>query len=100
MFGAGAFRESKKLRLVVELEHWKKEKQYDRLGTETDKVTFFNTDITKVTIPVLPGRNVATLVETAALNQKLKYLGYNASEELMEAVSKKASGIRGDEDDE
>ena len=100
MFGAGAFRESKKLRLVVELEHWKKEKQYDRLGTETDKVTFFNTDITKVTIPVLPGRNVATLVETVALNQKLKYLGYNASEELMEAVSKKASGIRGDEDDE
>lgn len=100
MFGAGAFRESKKLRLVVELEHWKKGKQYDRLGTETETVKFFNTEITKVTIPVLPGRNVATLVETAALNQKLKYLGYNASEELMKAVAKKARGIRGEEDED
>jgi len=100
MFGAGAYRENKKLRLVVELEHWKKGKQYDRLGIETETTKFFNTEIAKITIPVLPGRNVATLVESAAMNQKLKYLGYNAALELTQAVALKASGMRKDEDED
>ncbi|MFA6801332.1 MAG: HPr(Ser) kinase/phosphatase [Acholeplasmataceae bacterium] len=100
MFGAGAYRESKKIRLVVELEHWKKDKQYDRLGVDKETMTFFNTEIAKVTIPILPGRNVATLVEAAAMNTKLKYFGYNAAKDLTEAVAKKASGYRKDEDDE
>jgi HPr kinase/phosphorylase len=100
MFGAGAYRENKKIRLVVELEHWKKTKQYDRLGIETETIKIFNTDIQKITIPILPGRNVATLVESAALNQKLKYLGYNAALELTQAVALKASGMRKGDDDE
>ena len=100
MFGAGAYRENKKIRLVVELEHWKKGKQYDRLGIETQMVKYFNTEIAKITIPVLPGRNVATLVESAAMNQKLKYLGYNAAKDLTEAVSKKARGQGKDENDD
>ena len=100
MFGAGAYRENKKIRLVVELEHWKKGKQYDRLGIETQMIKYFNTEIAKITIPVLPGRNVATLVESAAMNQKLKYLGYNAAKDLTEAVSKRARGHRGDENDD
>ncbi|MCD8562126.1 MAG: HPr(Ser) kinase/phosphatase [Acholeplasmataceae bacterium] len=87
MFGAGAYRENKKIRLVVELEHWKKGKQYDRLGIDTETIKIFNTEIAKITIPILPGRNVATLVESAAMNQKLKYLGYNAAYELTQAVS-------------
>jgi len=100
MFGAGAYRENKKVRLVVELEHWKKGKQYDRLGIETETTKFFNTEIAKITIPVLPGRNVATLVESAAMNQKLKYLGYNAALDLTKAVAIKASGMRKDEDED
>ncbi len=100
MFGAGAYRENKKIRLVVELEHWKKGKQYDRLGIETQMVKYFDTEIAKVTIPVLPGRNVATLVESAAMNQKLKFLGYNAAKELTEAVSKKARGLGKDENND
>ena len=100
MFGAGAYRENKKIRLVVELEHWKKGKQYDRLGIETETTKIFGTELAKITIPVLPGRNVATLVESAAMNQKLKYLGYNAAFELTQAVALKASGMRRDEDDE
>ena len=100
MFGAGAYRENKKLRLVVELEHWKKGKQYDRLGIETETTKFFNTEVAKITIPVLPGRNVATLVESAAMNQKLKFLGYNAALELTQAVALKASGMRKDEDED
>ncbi len=100
MFGAGAYRENKKVRLVVELEHWKKGKQYDRLGIDTETIKIFNTEIAKITIPVLPGRNVATLVESAAMNQKLKYLGYNAAYELTQAVSLRAAGKMRDDDDE
>lgn len=100
MFGAGAYRENKKIRLVVELEHWKKAKQYDRLGIETETIKIFDTEIAKITIPILPGRNVATLVESAAMNQKLKYLGYNAAFELTQAVALKASGMRKDDEDE
>jgi HPr kinase/phosphorylase len=100
MFGAGAYRETKKIRLVVELEHWEQGKFYDRLGIETQTVKFFDTEIAKITIPVLPGRNVATLVESAAMNQKLKFLGYNAAKELTDAVSKKARRDRKDEEDD
>jgi HPr kinase/phosphorylase len=100
MFGAGAYRENKKIRLVVELEHWKKGKVYDRLGIETEMIKIFNTEIAKITIPVLPGRNVATLVESAAMNQKLKYLGYNAALTLTQAVAKKASGMGKDEEND
>lgn len=92
MFGAGAYRENKKVRLVVELEHWKRGKAYDRLGLETETVKFFNTEIAKITIPILPGRNVATLIESAAMNQKLKYLGHHAAMDLADAVARKASG--------
>ncbi|CCV63711.1 HPr kinase/phosphorylase (HPrK/P) [Alteracholeplasma palmae J233] len=98
MFGAGSYRENKKIRLVVELEHWKKDKVYDRLGIETETTKFFNTEIPKIIIPILPGRNTATLVESAAMNQKLKYLGHNAALELTEAVAKAA--MQKEEDDE
>ena len=100
MFGAGAYRENKKIKLVVELEHWKKGKQYDRLGIDTETIKIFNTEIAKITIPILPGRNVATLVESAAMNQKLKYLGYNAAYELTQAVSLRAAGKRKDDEDD
>ena len=99
MFGAGAYRENKKVRLVVELEHWQRGKVYDRLGLEVETVKFFNTEIAKITIPILPGRNVATLVESAAMNQKLKYLGHHAAMNLADAVAKKASGKDKQEDD-
>jgi HPr kinase/phosphorylase len=100
MFGAGAYRESKKIKLVVELEHWKKNKHYDRLGIETETITIFNTELAKVTIPILPGRNVATLVESAAMNHKLKYLGYNAAKTLTDAVAKKARQTKEERENE
>jgi len=100
MLGAGAFRENKKIRLVIELEHWDKNKTYDRLGIETEHYTIFDTIIPKITIPVLPGRNNATLVESAAMNQKLKYLGYNAAETLIQNVASKAASKGAEDDDE
>lgn len=99
MFGAGSYREDKKVRVVVELEHWKKDKAYDRLGVETETIQIFNTKIPIITIPILPGRNNAMLVESAVINQKLKYFGYNAALELTNAVAKQAMKSR-EEDDE
>lgn len=98
MFGAGAFRETKKIRLVVELEKWDPERYYDRLGLETEKIKYFDTEITKVVIPVLPGRNLALLVESAAMNEKLKYFGYHAAKEFTNAVNKLAKREESDEE--
>lgn len=90
MFGAGAYRKDKKIRLIVELEHWKNDKIYDRLGADNKTTKIFNSEITKITIPILPGRNIATLVESAAMNQKLRDLGHNAAQDLIDAVGKAA----------
>lgn len=90
MFGVSAYRETKKIRLVVELEKWEDGKYYDRLGLSTDKVKYFDTEIAKVVIPILPGRNVATLVESAAMNEKLKYLGYNAAKVFTDKINARA----------
>ena len=100
MFGAGSYRENKKIRLIVELEQWNQQTVYDRLGLDNKTEKYFTTDIPKITIPVLPGRTVATLVESAAMNQKLKYFGYNAAEELTKEVARQASRKVGDDDDE
>lgn len=97
LFGAGAFRESKKIKLVVELEKWEDGKYYDRLGLETQTTKYFNTEIPKVVIPVLAGRNTALLVESAALNEKLKYFGINSAREFTESVNALARGQGEDE---
>lgn len=91
MFGASSYREKKNIRLVVELEKWDEGKYYDRLGLDNEKIKYFNTEISKVTIPVLPGRTVSLLVESAAMNEKLKLLGHNSAEEFVSKVDKKAS---------
>lgn len=88
MFGVGAYRETKKIRLVVELEKWEENKYYDRLGLDLETTKYFDTEIPKVTIPILPGRNVATLVESAAMNEKLKYMGYHAAFNLTREITR------------
>lgn len=90
MFGAKAYRDRKMIRLVVELENWDVNKTYDRLGLDEEKIKYFNTEIPKVTIPVLPGRTVSLLVESAAMNEKLKYLGHNAAQDFVSKVDLKA----------
>ena len=92
MFGAGAYRERKNVRLVVELEKWQEDKYYDRLGLETKKIKYFDTEISHIVLPVLPGRNVALLVDSAAMNEKLKYMGHFAAKEFTDSVDKAATG--------
>lgn len=82
LFGASAVRTHKRISLVIELELWDPEKQYDRLGLEEDTMKIIDTDLTKLTIPVRPGRNLAVIIEVAAMNFRLKRMGVNAAEEF------------------
>ncbi|GLC89848.1 HPr(Ser) kinase/phosphatase [Lysinibacillus piscis] len=82
LFGASAVRPYKRVTLVIELETWDPEKMYDRLGLEEEKMKIIDTDLTKMTIPVRPGRNVSVIIEVAAMNYRLKRMGINAAEEF------------------
>jgi HPr kinase/phosphorylase len=79
LFGAGAIRSVKKISLVVKLEIWQQDKQYDRLGLDEETTRIIDTDLPLVTIPVRPGRNLAVIIEVAAMNYRLKGMGYNAA---------------------
>jgi HPr kinase/phosphorylase len=87
LFGAKAYKENKKIMLVVDLESWDNNADYDRLGLDEEFITFFDTEISNVKIPVSEGRNVASLVEVAAVNARLKYLGTNTAREFAEELN-------------
>jgi len=82
LFGASAVRPYKRITLIIELEIWDPEKVYDRLGLEEEKMKIIDTELTKLTIPVRPGRNVSVIIEVAAMNYRLKKMGVNAAEEF------------------
>jgi len=82
MFGAGSYRDKKQITLVAELEDWSPEKEYNRLGLATETARFFETDVTKIRIPVKTGRSIASLIEVAAMDHHLKLMGYNAAEDF------------------
>jgi len=79
LFGAGAIRTMKKISLVIMLETWQQDKQYDRLGLDEETTQIIDTHLPLVTIPVRPGRNLAVIIEVAAMNYRLKQMGYNAA---------------------
>jgi HPr kinase/phosphorylase len=87
LFGAGAVRSNKKISLVISLENWDSKKQYDRLGLDEEKMKIIDTEITKLTIPVRPGRNIAVIIEVAAMNFRLKRMGVNAARQFTERLS-------------
>ena len=87
LFGVGAIREKKHVQLAVELEEWKDDKVYDRIG-DSVTATYLGITIPKVIIPVRPGRNVPILIETAARNERLKKLGYHSSQDFNKSVMK------------
>lgn len=82
LFGMGAVKETEKIDLVVQLEPWNENRQYDRLGIDMEYYEILGLKIPSVLIPIKPGRNLAMIVEVAAMNNRLKRLGYNAAEEL------------------
>jgi len=82
MFGARAYRHKKRISLIVELEDWNQGKEYNRIGLAEETKKLFQTDVTQITIPVRPGRSIASLIEVAAMNHRLKLMGYNAAEDF------------------
>ncbi|MBP3379608.1 MAG: HPr(Ser) kinase/phosphatase [Ruminococcus sp.] len=83
LFGIGAVKMTEKLDLVVELEQWDPEKIYDRMGVDTEYVSLLGVKVPSLTIPVKPGRNLAVILEVAAMNNRQKKMGYNAAAELL-----------------
>ena len=83
LFGIGAVKMTEKLDLVVELEQWNSEKIYDRMGVDTEYVSILGVKVPSLTIPVKPGRNLAVILEVAAMNNRQKKMGYNAAAELL-----------------
>lgn len=82
IFGMGAVKETEKIQLVIKLEHWIEGKSYDRMGLDNETFTILGIDIPSITIPVRPGRNLAVVLEIAAMNSRLKRMGYNTAEEF------------------
>ena len=82
LFGASAVRPFKRISLVIELENWDPDKTYDRLGLDEEKMQIIDMKLTKLTIPVQPGRNVSVIIEVAAMNYRLKRMGVNAAQEF------------------
>lgn len=86
LFGAGAVRSYKRITMCIHLENWDQHKQYDRLGLDEEKMKIFDTEIPKLTVPVRPGRNIAVIIEVAAMNYRLKRMGVNTAKEFTERL--------------
>lgn len=86
VYGIGAVKVSEKVDLVVELEAWDKTKNYQRTGLETETCDILGVKIPATVIPVMPGRNLAVILETAAINNRQKKMGYNAAKELLQRL--------------
>lgn len=82
MYGVGAVINSKAIDMVIYLEFWNSSKEYDRLGLVEEYTEILDVQLPKITLPVRPGRNLAVIVEVAAMNWRLKHMGYHAAQEL------------------
>ena len=82
LFGMGAIKDTERIDLVIQLENWVEGKMYDRLGMEEETVNILGLDIPSVTVPVRPGRNLAIILEIAAMNNRQKRMGYNTAAEF------------------
>ncbi|MGN1378569.1 MAG: HPr(Ser) kinase/phosphatase [Dorea sp.] len=86
LFGVLSVRETENIDLVITLEEWNRDKEYDRLGLEEEYTEFLGNKVVCHHLPIRPGRNLAIIVETAAINHRQKQMGYNAAQELYKRV--------------
>lgn len=86
IFGAGAVKLTEKIDLIINLEIWDVNKVYDRMGLDNQTTAILGLDIPSLTIPVKPGRNLAVIIEVAAMNSRQKKLGYNAAQDLLKRL--------------
>ena len=83
IFGMGAVKMTEKIDLVIDLELWDNQKTYDRMGIDNEYTEILGIKVPMLTIPVKPGRNLAVIIEVAAMNNRQKKMGYNAAQELL-----------------
>ncbi len=98
LYGVECVKEKQQIDLVIKLEDWKKEAEYDRLGLEEEYIEYLGNKIVCHSLPIRPGRNLAVICETAAVNHRQKKMGYNAAQELYRRVQENLTRKR-DEDD-
>ena len=83
LFGMGAIKLQEKIDMVINLEQWDSSKVYDRMGLDNEYMKILGIEVPTLTIPVKPGRNLAVIIEVAAMNNRQKKMGYNAARELL-----------------
>lgn len=99
LFGVECVKEKQQIDLVIKLEDWKKDNEYDRLGLEEEYTEFLGNKVVCHSLPIRPGRNLAVICEAAAVNHRQKKMGYNAAQELYRRVQENLTK-KSDEDDE
>ena len=92
LLGMSAVKVESQVDLVVHLERWREDKFYDRFGLDEERVNILGIEIPIITIPVQPGRNLATIVEVAVMNNRHKKFGFNAAQELADELERHAQG--------
>lgn len=98
-FGASAVMDTQNIDLVIRLEDWDRDKEYDRLGLEENYTEYMGNKVVCYNIPIRPGRNVAVICESAAVNHRQKKMGYNAVQELYSRVQNSFARKKEDEPD-
>lgn len=100
LFGAAAVMDTQQVDMVICLEEWDKDKEYDRLGLEDSYTEYLGNKIVCYTLPIRPGRNLAVICESAAANHRQKQMGYNAAKELYMRVQNSLAKRRDEEEDD
>lgn len=100
LYGASSVKETQGIDLVIRLEDWDKDKEYDRLGLEENYTEYLGNKVVCHDIPIRPGRNLAIICESAAVNHRQKKMGYNAAKELYSRVQNSLAKRREEMDDE
>ena len=100
LFGVSSVMDTTNINLVIRLEDWDKEKKYDRLGLEENYTEYLGNKVVCHNIPIRPGRNLAVICESAAVNHRQKKMGYNAAQELYQRVQNSLTRRREEEDEE
>lgn len=92
IFGMGSIKVTEKIDLIIQLEQWDQSKVYDRMGMDSEYTEILGIQIPSTTIPVKPGRNLAVIIEVAAMNHRQKKMGYNAAQELLQKLGMSEGG--------
>ena len=100
LFGVEGVKEKQQIDLVIKLEDWKKDNEYDRLGLEEEYTEFLGNKVVCHSLPIRAGRNLAVICEAAAVNHRKKKMGYNAAQELYRRVQENLTKKSDDEEDE